>query len=108
MTKSFIVCLLLLLAACTVAGQADAHRRASSMGIGMNLSYLDNYWLGTREKHFSDFAKPDEAAKREKMLSDIAKAGFKTVRIPICFGAWASIKPPYRWERPEGLETADN
>jgi endoglucanase len=88
--------------------QTDAARRAAGMGIGMNLSYLDNFWLGKREKHYADFAKVNEAAKREKMLADIAKAGFKTVRIPICFGAWASIKPPYRWENTEGLEMADN
>jgi len=78
------------------------------MGIGMNLSYLDNYWLGTRKRHYSDFAKPPEAAKRKKMLADVAKVGFKTVRIPICFGAWASLEPPYHWENAQGLEMADN
>jgi len=77
------------------------------MGVGMNLSYLDNFWLGKRDKHYSDFAKPEAAAKREKMLADIAKAGFKTVRIPICFGAWASIGQPYHWENTQGLELAD-
>jgi len=88
--------------------QTDAARRAATMGIGMNLSYLDNFWLGKKEKHYSDFAKPSEAAKREKMLADIAKAGFKTVRIPICFGAWASLEQPYHWENVQGLEMADN
>jgi len=77
------------------------------MRLGMNLSYLDNYWLGTKEKNFADFVKPSEAAKREKMFVEIAKAGFKTVRIPINFGAWASLNAPYRWENEEGLKTAD-
>ena len=77
------------------------------MGIGMNLSYLDNYWLGTKSRRFADFVKPAEAAKREKMLADIAKAGFKTVRIPICFSAWMELKQPYNWENQEGLKTAD-
>lgn len=78
------------------------------MGLGMNLSYLDNWWLGTKEKNYADFVKPSEAAKREKMFAGIAKAGFKTVRIPIDFGAWASLEKPYRWENEEGLKTADS
>lgn len=77
------------------------------MGVGMNLSYLDNFWLGTKEKHFADFLKPAEAAKREKMFADIARAGFKTVRIPICFSAWMQLKRPYEWENEEGLKYAD-
>ncbi len=77
------------------------------MGLGMNLSYLDNWWSGTKEKNYSDFVKPAEAAKRERMFAEIAKAGFKTIRIPINFGAWASLNAPYRWENKEGLKTAD-
>ena len=88
--------------------QGDAQRRASNLGLGMNLSYLDNFWKGTKEKHFSDFAKPDEAAKREKMFADIAKAGFKTVRIPICFSAWMELKRPYEWDNPDALKMADS
>jgi hypothetical protein len=61
------------------AAQDVAARRAETMGIGMNVSYLDNWWNGSKDKHFSDFAKPQEAAKREKMFADIAAAGFKTV-----------------------------
>jgi hypothetical protein len=38
----------------------------------MNLSYLDNWWLGTKEKNYADFVKPSEAAKREKMFAEIA------------------------------------
>lgn len=78
------------------------------MGAGMNLSYLDNYWLGSKDKRFADFMKPAEAAKREKMFADIAKAGFKTVRIPICFSAWMELKQPYNWENQEGLKMADS
>ncbi len=78
------------------------------MKTGMNVSYLDNWWLGSKDKHFSDFAKPEEAAKREKMFADIAKAGFKTVRLPICFSAWMQLKQPYDWDNPKALEMADN
>ena len=42
------------------------------------------------------------------MLADIAREGFTTVRIPITFGAWASLDAPYKWENPKGLEMADS
>jgi endoglucanase len=107
--KSSAACVILLLAGALIAsGQGIAQQRSERLGIGMNLSYLDNWWLGTKEKHFSDFAKPEEAAKREKMFGDIAKAGFKTVRIPICFSAWIQLKPPYEWENEDGLKMADS
>lgn len=77
------------------------------MSLGMNLSYLDNYWLGTKEKNFADFAKANEAAKRERMFADIKNAGFSTVRIPINFGAWANYEKPYKWNKENGLEFAD-
>ncbi|MBA3784679.1 MAG: glycoside hydrolase family 5 protein [Acidobacteria bacterium] len=101
--------LVLILFLCFVPAQAQsvAQKRAGRMEAGMNLSYLDNYWLGTKEKKFADFVKVSDVAKREKMFADIAKAGFKTVRIPINFGAWASLKPPYEWENKEGPEAAD-
>ncbi len=96
-----------LLACLAANAQSVAQRRADRLGLGMNLSYLDNWWLGSKEKRFSDFAKGAEAAKREKMFADISRAGFRTVRIPINFGAWASIDRPYRWENPDGLNMAD-
>lgn len=107
MNKVLIFPVAILFCVGSLFGQSDAERRASRMGVGMNLSYLDNYWKGTKEKHFSDFAKPEEAAKRQQMLADIAKAGFKTVRIPICFSAWMEIKQPYAWDNPDALKMAD-
>lgn len=91
-----------------VFAQNVAQKRAGTMNLGMNLSYLDNWWLGTKENNYSDFMNPADAAKREKMFADIADAGFKTVRIPINFGAWASYEKPYKWEDKTGLKTADS
>ncbi|HEX8250882.1 MAG TPA: glycoside hydrolase family 5 protein [Pyrinomonadaceae bacterium] len=99
--------LILLLGTSFVPAQSIAQKRAARIGLGMNLSYLDNYWLGTKAKNFSDFVKASEAAKREKMFADISAAGFKTVRIPVNFSAWASFNAPFRWENQEGLKTAD-
>jgi endoglucanase len=107
MKKIIYFVLILLLSASLAAAESLAQKRAARIGLGMNLSYLDNYWLGTKAKNFSDFVKASEAAKREKMFADIAAAGFKTVRIPVNFGAWASLKAPFKWENQEGLKTAD-
>ncbi|MBC7898897.1 MAG: glycoside hydrolase family 5 protein [Saprospiraceae bacterium] len=108
MRKLLFLSLILFLGSHLSFAQSVAHKRAERMGVGMNLSYLDNYWLGTKEKNFSDFVKPAEAAKREQMLADIAKSGFKTVRLPMSFGAWASLKAPYEWVTPESLIVADS
>ena len=88
--------------------QIIVNGRAERLGLGMNLSYLDNWWLGTKEKNYSDFVKTAEVAKRRKMFADIGRAGFKTVRIPINFGAWADLKPPYDWKNKKAVKAADS
>ena len=108
MKKILFLFLILIFGVSNLLAQSIAQKRAATMKLGMNLSYLDNWWLGTKEKNYADFMKPEDAAKREKMFADIAKAGFKTVRIPINFGAWASYKTPYKWENAESLKIADN
>lgn len=108
MKKSFFLFLILFVYAQFSAAQTVAHTHAERMGIGMNISYLDNWWNGTKAKNYGDFAKTSDAAKREKMFADIARAGFKTVRIPINFGAWANYEKPYKWENQEGLKLADS
>lgn len=107
MKKTIILFLILVFGGEFDYAQSIAWQRANRMGSGMNLSYLDNYWKGTKEKNFIDFVKSAELAEREKMFAGIARANFKTVRIPICFGAWASLKAPYDWENKLGLEAAD-
>ncbi len=107
MKRAGILFLLLISFAVAALGGEISRRRAERLGVGMNLSYLDHWWKGTKEKHFSDFAKPGEAALREKMFADIAAAGFKTVRIPICFSAWMMLGKPYEWDNPEGPKMAD-
>ncbi|QJW90989.1 cellulase family glycosylhydrolase [Spirosoma taeanense] len=89
-------------------GQTVAQKRATRLGLGMNLSYLEGYWNGTQSRHFRDFVKLNEVPIRKQRLADIAQAGFKTVRIPVSFGAWASIDAPYRWETPEFLAAPDS
>ncbi|MDQ3634886.1 MAG: glycoside hydrolase family 5 protein [Acidobacteriota bacterium] len=107
MKKIILISFLLVFGIQFSNAQTIAQNRAEKMGLGMNLSYLDNYWLGSKEKNFADFAKSEDVAKREKMFSDIKKAGFSTVRIPVNFGAWASLEKTYKWNENNGLEFAD-
>lgn len=81
--------------------------RAESLGRGMNLSYLDHYWSGTKEKAFSDFVKESELTSRRDSFRRIKEAGFDSVRIPINFGAWATLEKPYRWRDKNYLSYPD-
>jgi endoglucanase len=108
MKKTVILFLILIFSASNFYAQTLPQKRAATMKSGMNLSYLDNWWLGAKEKNYSDFVKPAEAAKRKKMFADIAKNGFQTVRIPMNFGAWTNYEKPYKFQNEEGLKTADN
>ena len=106
---SFCIC---LITSANTFSQTLAQKRAKTLGIGSNLSYFDNYWnanYNTRiEKHFGDFANWTETNKRKARVAEIAKAGMKNVRIPICFGAWATIQEPFKWDVPESLPMADS
>lgn len=108
MKKTAFIFLIFIFAVSNSFAQTIAQKRAATLGTGVNLSYLDNWWNGTKEKKYADFIKPQDAAKREKMFASIAKAGFKTVRIPINFGAWANYEKPYRWENEDALKVADS
>lgn len=84
-----------------------AQERSKGLGNGVNLTFLDNYWKGTKEKHFVDFFDSEQLGARERMLDDIAGYGYRTVRIPVCFSAWASLSAPYKWETNEGFVALD-
>ena len=112
MKNIHLLCCLFIFISANTFSQTAAHKRAKAMSIGSNLSYLDNYWnanYNTRiQNHFGDFANWTETNKRKVRMAEIAKAGLKNVRIPICFGAWASIKEPFKWDYPENLAMADS
>ncbi len=108
MKKTTFLFLLLTFTAANLSAQSVAQKRAAEMKTGMNLTYLDNWWRGTKEKKYNDFANAKDAAEREQMFADIAKNGFQTVRIPINFGAWASCGKPYQWTNTAGLKFADD
>ena len=88
--------------------QNIASRRAASLGLGTNFSYFENYWNGTPAKHYGDYIKAIEVTKRKQELSDAASQGIKSVRLPVCFSAWASLNPPYNWEYPQNFAAIDS
>jgi endoglucanase len=112
MKKNLLLLVSFLTFSTQMFSQTIAQKRNKSLGIGTNLSYLDNYWnanYNTRiDKHYGDFANWTEINKRKSMFADIAKVGMKTVRIPVCYGAWATVTEPYKWDFPESLPMADS
>ena len=109
MLRTLFVCFLVMSQLVNpVFGQTTAQKRAARLGLGMNMSFLENYWNGTKARHYSDFAKPADVAARKQKMADLAQAGFKTVRIPVCFGAWATLQPPYAWDAPDQLYAPDS
>ena len=106
-TKIIISILLLILAGQAGLAQTTAQKRSNGLDRGVNLSFLDHYWKGSKEKHFSDFLTERDIAPRTAMLSQIASEGFKTVRVPVCFSAWATHKAPFKWRNKAGLKALD-
>jgi endoglucanase len=105
---SRLVLLLLTLPVLPVSAQEIAQRRAGQMGMGANLSFLENYWNGTKALHYADYLKLSDVPKRRDSFRSMAALGFRTVRIPVCFSAWASLDPPYRWEKPGYFAAVDS
>jgi endoglucanase len=103
----FLLNLFLFISAQTFA-QNVASRRAATMGLGVNLSYLENYWNGTASLHYGNHVKTTEVAKRKQMLADMASQGIKTVRIPVCFSAWATVSEPFLWDYPQNFASLDS
>jgi endoglucanase len=106
--KQFGIFLFTLFISTHAFAQNTASRRAASMGLGANLSHLENYWNGTPSKHYGDNVKTTEVAKRKQMLADMASQGIKTVRIPVCFSAWATVSEPFSWDYPQNFAALDS
>jgi endoglucanase len=107
MKNPLVSAFLILAFAVTAFGGGVAEERSKRMGPGMNLSFLENFWVGTKEKHYSDFVRQEEFEAAKGRLAEIRKAGFRTVRLPVNFSAWASMKAPYKWESEKLPEIAD-
>ena len=76
-TLVLISCFFLLEAAPVTAQNQEALRKiALSMGQGVNISLLEQYWASQQQLLTTDI---------RPMLESIAAAGFETVRLPVAF-----------------------
>lgn len=76
-------------------GQSKAWQRANSLGMGVNLSWLENYWNGSQGQDYQDYLDMSSIAGKKQQLALMHQLGFKTVRLPVSFDHWTERKPPY-------------
>lgn len=88
--------------------QSIAWQRANSMGMGMNLSWLENYWNGSKGSNYEDYLNLKSVADKKDQLALMHKLGFKTLRLPVSFDHWTSRTPPYRIIKTEYFEAIDS
>ncbi|MEM9997648.1 MAG: cellulase family glycosylhydrolase [Bacteroidota bacterium] len=82
-----VLVLLLALLPLAARAQSPAGERAARLAQGINVSWLEQYWLGTPNLAEA----PLWPAEFEKM----AYYGFETVRLPIAFDVFADSDAPY-------------
>ncbi|TAN13893.1 MAG: glycoside hydrolase family 5 protein [Chitinophagaceae bacterium] len=76
--------------------QSLAWQRAKTMGMGIDLSWLENYWNGTPSEGYRDYLDMHSLAGRKKDLELMHRLGFTTLRLPVAFNYWTTDKPPYK------------
>lgn len=76
--------------------QSLAWRRAKTMGMGIDLSWLENYWNGTPSDGYRNYLDLLRLAGRKEDLELMHRLGFTTLRLPVAFNYWTSDKPPYK------------
>ena len=76
--------------------QSLAWQRAKTIGMGIDLSWLENYWNGTPSEGYRDYLDLHRLAGRKKDLELMHRLGFTTLRLPVAFNYWTSDKPPYK------------
>lgn len=87
---------ILLLTVFSVNAQSIAWQRTGKLGMGMNLSWLENYWNGSKKDNYDDYLDMKSIAGKKQDLLLMHQLGFKTVRLPVSFDHWTGLKPPYR------------
>ncbi len=88
--------------------QDRAAERLGTFGKGVNISWLENYWNGTKANHYSDYIDLTDLPGYRDDMALIAKLGFSTVRLPVSFDKWTSPDPPYAIIKPEYFACTDS
>ena len=63
------------------ANQIDINKIKNELSKGVNISLLEQYWITPEELYKTDL---------NPKITDIAKAGFKTIRLPVAFDHYMS------------------
>lgn len=99
MSKRIVVIFLALFLAgiySELSAQSLAWKRAKTLGMGINLSWLENYWNGSPADGYRNYLDMNSISGRKKDLAFMHQLGFKTLRLPVAFSYWTSDKPPYK------------
>ncbi len=91
----FISCCLLLCFSTVLGAQSVAWERANQMGKGMNLSWMDHYWMGSPHLRYADYLdmnRVSELADDFELMHDL---DVQCLRLPVCFDVWAETEAPY-------------
>lgn len=75
--------------------QSIAWQRANTLGMGMNLSWLENYGSGTPSKDYADYLDLSSIITKKEGIRLMHELGFRTLRLPVSFDHWTSRQPPY-------------
>ncbi|MDB5273978.1 MAG: hypothetical protein JWO58_2345 [Chitinophagaceae bacterium] len=90
------------------SAQSLAMKRASHIGKGMNLSWLDQRWKGTEQQQHRDYVNLDDLPHYKAQIELIHKMGFQFLRFPVCFDLWYADKAPYELLRPSYYQVLDS
>jgi endoglucanase len=97
-----------LLAPAVASGQSVAAGRNRQLQRGANLPYLEEWWLGTPGRAYTDYIQFAKLPEKKRYLNLMATLGLRTVRIPVCFDRWASVTPPYAIDEPRNWPALDS
>ncbi len=106
--KKFLPIFLFFLFTHSIAAQSIAWERTKTLGKGMNLSWMENWWDGTSQNDFSDYLNMNRIVERKADLLLMKEMDIKTIRLPICFDVWVEQFPPYDFKMPEYFEAVDS
>jgi endoglucanase len=86
--KKLLLFLSLFIVLSNAFAQTLAHRRNDQLEKGLNLSnWMEAYWMGS--------SWPQPNLYDRAFLAEMKVAGFKSVRMPVCFALVTDTVPPY-------------
>lgn len=79
----------------TVNAPVLSWQRANTLGRGMNLPYLEEYWGGDSAINYTNYLDLSLLPTFKDDIALMAEMNMKTLRLPVCFSAWEDGIAPY-------------